>query len=834
MVIRQLHLTNFGKFSNETIRFHEGMNILYGENEAGKSTIFNFIIGMFYGFYKPYVKNRRLLEVHEKYNPWVGGGYLGSLVFYDEKLKKEFRIERNFDAKKESVQVFEVETGIEVTDRYPIHPVFRLPDVASEHLGVSYTTFVNTLAVGQLGHETDENMDKELKESVVNAASSRSLDVSVHKVHDKLTKQLDAIGSMRRKTSNYYLKKQKIDKLEDERKEAGGINDQIVALKEQEKKLEDTRPEILEQLKQVDGLKKKQVFLKELALYNKASELKDHETSMKAKISELGASDEFAVKDLEETIDGLKQIGFMDTQISELEKEQKELENESHHLKDQMVRPQGGRSDDELDALNKHIYVYEKLEKDIVDGEQEVKETRDKILPLTQKFEELKRKETSLDVQLKAGYSSGGLGIVLIIAGVLLTMMSEMFLILSGIGLIILCIGVYLIISRRTLRGINNKRLQEASGDLNALQLGVVASERKSAHGKAETEKINELYHVSSYPELVSLKDRWLKENMSFASDEKIFANRQEQLKKLTDKLVMTEKAILGLKEKREAARVKVMAVTSYYQEEDPVKLAEVRDKLIAFEQMKRDLKGIQVRLNDFLSGRSFEELGKFVEEGKLVFGSEGISEDEVALLENEQVLQDKLNELEKTIAAIRSEGDALARGHRPLAEIDEDITAETDMLEKMGRRKKVLETVQTTIDTITDELQHNFAPLLNQKVSEMVEHVTGDKYKDIKINPEMMMRLIDPKTNKTIDATQLSRGTMDLFYVALRDALASWVQNENELPLVLDETFAHFDNNRLEAALGLFGSRQGQVILFTCQEREIQLAGEDVHVIRL
>ena len=49
MKIRELILKNFGKFTDRHIQLDDGINILYGENESGKSTIHTFIRGMFYG-----------------------------------------------------------------------------------------------------------------------------------------------------------------------------------------------------------------------------------------------------------------------------------------------------------------------------------------------------------------------------------------------------------------------------------------------------------------------------------------------------------------------------------------------------------------------------------------------------------------------------------------------------------------------------------------------------------------------------------------------------------------------------------------------------------------
>ena len=49
MEIRELYLRNFGKFSGKKIVLKDGINLFYGENESGKTTIHTFIKSMLFG-----------------------------------------------------------------------------------------------------------------------------------------------------------------------------------------------------------------------------------------------------------------------------------------------------------------------------------------------------------------------------------------------------------------------------------------------------------------------------------------------------------------------------------------------------------------------------------------------------------------------------------------------------------------------------------------------------------------------------------------------------------------------------------------------------------------
>jgi len=68
MKIKKLQINNFGKLKNKEITLESGINVIYGENESGKSTLLDFIISMFYGINKN--KNGKDISNYDKYIPW--------------------------------------------------------------------------------------------------------------------------------------------------------------------------------------------------------------------------------------------------------------------------------------------------------------------------------------------------------------------------------------------------------------------------------------------------------------------------------------------------------------------------------------------------------------------------------------------------------------------------------------------------------------------------------------------------------------------------------------------------------------------------------------------
>ncbi len=68
MQIKELQINNFGKLKNKKIEVKNGINIISGKNESGKSTLLKFITSMLYGISKN--KNGKRISDYEKYSPW--------------------------------------------------------------------------------------------------------------------------------------------------------------------------------------------------------------------------------------------------------------------------------------------------------------------------------------------------------------------------------------------------------------------------------------------------------------------------------------------------------------------------------------------------------------------------------------------------------------------------------------------------------------------------------------------------------------------------------------------------------------------------------------------
>lgn len=148
MIIRKLQLRNFGKFQNKEILLKEGINIIYGENESGKSTIHSFLQSMFFGIRRMRGKASKT-DTYSKYTPWEQAGwYEGSMTFSCG--DKQFRLERKFQKSGEEAVLFCESDG----------ELLSVKDGDLDMLlgNISETVYRNTVSVGQAKSTTEEGL----------------------------------------------------------------------------------------------------------------------------------------------------------------------------------------------------------------------------------------------------------------------------------------------------------------------------------------------------------------------------------------------------------------------------------------------------------------------------------------------------------------------------------------------------------------------------------------------------------------------------------------------------------------------------------------------------
>lgn len=233
MRLIDLHIDGFGKFHDLDLRFAEGMNILYGHNEAGKSTLHAFLQAMLYGLERrPGVGSAA--KLHKKYRPWDAPERFGGTL----RLAHEgqvYRIVRDFNADDLSadgaatttasgaaamagtgaagaaplasggrtggaaapaaganacpLEIWNETTGARVTD-----PRGFLQAILG---GISETAFENTVSIGQLRSATSRSMVHELKSYITNLSTTGDMSLDSAGALKLLRQQRSALEAKR-------------------------------------------------------------------------------------------------------------------------------------------------------------------------------------------------------------------------------------------------------------------------------------------------------------------------------------------------------------------------------------------------------------------------------------------------------------------------------------------------------------------------------------------------------------------------------------------------------------------------------------------------------------
>ena len=225
MRIKELYIKAFGKFIDREFKLGDNLNIIYGLNETGKSTIHRFIEAMLFGFVKPGVKRRVLMEEYDRYRPWTGELYGGSLVY--QAGGRLYKVERNLEKGRESVRVFDHVTGEELTRSFTYDKARRELLFAREHLGVSHSFFRNTISVSQLGSKSDADLAREIQTYLGNLGSAGDANLSVAKAEKLIKEYLDGIGTERAQTKEYGRLCRRIEELENGIKAAAASVEKI-------------------------------------------------------------------------------------------------------------------------------------------------------------------------------------------------------------------------------------------------------------------------------------------------------------------------------------------------------------------------------------------------------------------------------------------------------------------------------------------------------------------------------------------------------------------------------------------------------------------------------
>ena len=153
------------------------------------------------------------------------------------------------------------------------------------------------------------------------------------------------------------------------------------------------------------------------------------------------------------------------------------------------------------------------------------------------------------------------------------------------------------------------------------------------------------------------------------------------------------------------------------------------------------------------------------------------------------------------------------------------------EQLEYYQEQKKEIEKLEKSIKLAKDALEQAYSEMKNEvtpkftkDLSNLIEKISNDKYKNAKFDSEYGLR-VEMENGEYIDCNRLSIGTIDQLYLSLRLSAMNEITEET-MPIILDEAFAYYDSERLENILKYIydNYKNNQILIFTCTNREKQI----------
>jgi uncharacterized protein YhaN len=881
MRINELKLLNFGKFSDKSIKFDRGLNVIFGNNEAGKSTIHKFIEGMLYGF----------VEDIDKYRPWKQAAYRGEMTC--EVDGKNIRIVRDFN--ENTTKVFELNNHKDITEEFSFNKKLNLLEPGKTVFGVNRKVFRNTFSIGQLGSQTEEELLIEIKTKIDNISKTKDETIRLKDTFQYLKDCMINIGNPDNLSDDYGFVMHKINSIQDEIKKREDLDLKL----KRKLMLIDSYMKELNSIGQ--SITRFAPLLGTIALdqmienYQQAVKLSEEINQLSL---EIGCSE----NDLEVNIEDYEKLIRINSKLEQLQQIEEELllkkialTDEIESIKNNYLINENADDYAKIDA-NYDLYlsnhkIIERLEKKIRDINQEIKLFEDnqhqKIFQMYEQFNVNQREIQYLkdalnsDVipmlksKVKKEISTRTINIVfslllsgLVIAGSYVAVKYyNNPLMYMGLGLLLIPLFSLTDIGRsnklvriinKEIESINQENLKHKS------RLTLLNEENNTILIETESESMNDLkekYGVA-LQEISNIEEK--KKSKETIEEEYYYIKKKTEMieTELMNKLsafgftVIEEDAICAVKKRVDEANKKFDQLENLQLslQACEIKIEEVarekkenlisvdnlldRNQVTTVSELKKHIKeqkNFQDKLlsrktkvealTELLGDKSLEELADQIQgHEELIHSSEYKSRDEVQAAYQELV--DKSQDLSEKIDRLKQNLHVEQNGVRILSELEEELDYYQIRKKEFEKEKNRVQDTLQLIHQLAEKNQESFTPRLARKAGAYLHMITGGKYSEISIDKQMNIEIVDKSNQSTVGIHSLSAGTMDQVYFCIRFALVDILSKDKEAPVILDDCFTQYDKKRLRNAMDILSeiSAHRQVILFTCHLREKEM----------
>ena len=319
MKINRIKINSYGKLKEKEIDLKQGINIVYGKNEAGKSTLLRFIINSLYGISK--TKKGKEYSDYEKFLPWSGEDFSGRIE-YELDNGNKYEVLRDF--KKKNPKIFN-ENKEDISKDFNIDKT-KGSEFFYEQTKVDEELFLSTLVVSQQEVKLDNKEQSMLVQKIANLVGTGEDNVSYKKALSRINKrQLDEIGTSKSREKPINVLGRKIEKLEQEKEELSKYQDFKYEIEENKNNLKE----------KIEKLETENNLLKEIKSLNEKEKIEKEKINIQENIK---SENNYKINNLKQKLEEIKRNNndILSIELDDV-KTNKEIEKERKTLNKRLI-----------------------------------------------------------------------------------------------------------------------------------------------------------------------------------------------------------------------------------------------------------------------------------------------------------------------------------------------------------------------------------------------------------------------------------------------------------------------------------------------------------------
>ncbi len=778
MIIKKIDIENFGKFSGKLVEFRPGFNIIFGNNEDGKSTLMSFIKLMFYG--NSSSKSSDVSKnLRKKYLPWNGSPMSGSIEF--ESNGQSFRLHKDFKktSSTDKTTVSNIDTGEKVT----------LPsncEIGEEFFNMTSGEFERSVFIEEFGGFSSESAGDSLAMRISNLTVSGDEGFSQNLVVDRISKAREELISKSQKKGLLIEAQTKLEKLS---YDLDVLNEQTSAQYALMSDISALKNEISELEAELDIISNNQKIAnakKELKLFSNLSECFNQKKAVLTHLEKFQLTPSLLA-------DLTKQCNTLKSQISETLTTSAESDSavvsDSEYLRCAEIAEKRQKLESDLIHINTTVLSAEKTLKNQIKAE--------------------RKKSLTLSVLFPTIASILGLGCFLFLPK------------FNAIGILPLVLGAFVFWWMR-------RNAEQKTN--NSLSVRIARQEYENSLRLLSFYDANTL--GKTVYELVSLVDNkkaeydeFIGQKLSYYSCSSLEELQEKTVSAGNSRFANSAGAVLQLKQQFIDLVSKAKTVETF--EQALTTFNEIETTLSELSAVERDISTIssttssETISHDFVLSK-IDELSQFID----------------SLSVDNTVTEKKPNEIKFLLKGKRDLlGDLQSRIKLP--EVSENqllsqISEAKDAINDFSERYDCLSIVSEVMDAAISEMNRGLGSHLSQKTAEYLSQMSGGKHSDVMVSRDLSIETRGALSESYHEWKHLSSGAIDRVYLALRLATTDIIAEKgNPLPLFLDDILTQYDDENCKNTLMFLKkyleeyASTTQILFFTCHNHIAKMARE-------